>query len=152
MLRYGYTTGTCAALAAAAATRALLSRDEPGTETLMTSKGIPVSVSIEAWGRDETGTWASVFKDAGDDSDVTDGMEIRAHVSAQGKDISIDGGEGVLDFPFADFQVIDLAAVEFGVVKAKGVVALGPHFGDDVVDDVFHIGAVVFLADIEISL
>ena len=95
MLRYGYTTGTCAALAAAAATRALLSRDEPGTETLMTSKGIPVSVSIEAWGRDETGVWASVFKDAGDDSDVTDGMEIRAHVSAQGKDITIDGGERV---------------------------------------------------------
>lgn len=95
MLRYGYTTGTCAALAAAAATRALLSRDEPGTETLMTSKGIPVSVSIEAWGKDETGVWASVFKDAGDDSDVTDGMEIRAHVSAQGKDVTIDGGEGV---------------------------------------------------------
>ena len=95
MLRYGYTTGTCAALAAAAATRALLSREEPGTETLMTSKGIPVSVSIEVWGRDETGVWASVFKDAGDDSDVTDGMEIRAHVSAQGESITIDGGDGV---------------------------------------------------------
>ena len=95
MLRYGYTTGTCAALAAAAATRALLSRDEPGEETLMTSKGIPVSVSIEVWGRDETGVWASVFKDAGDDSDVTDGMEIRAHVSAQGESITIDGGDGV---------------------------------------------------------
>ena len=95
MLRYGYTTGTCAALAAAAATRALLSRDEPVTETLMTSKGIPVSVSIEVWGRDETGTWASVCKDAGDDSDVTDGMEIRAHVSTRAGDITIDGGEGV---------------------------------------------------------
>lgn len=95
MLRYGYTTGTCAALAAAAATRALLSRDEPGTETLMTSKGIPVSVSIEVWGRDETGAWASVCKDAGDDSDVTDGMEIRAHVSEQGEGITIDGGAGV---------------------------------------------------------
>lgn len=95
MLRYGYTTGTCAALAAAAATRALLSRDEPGTETLMTSKGIPVSVSIEVWGRDETGAWASVCKDAGDDFDVTDGMEIRAHVSEQGEGVTIDGGAGV---------------------------------------------------------
>lgn len=95
MLRYGYTTGTCAALAAAAATRALLSHADPGTQTLMTSKGIPVSVPIEVWGFDDTGAWASVFKDAGDDSDITDGMEIKAHVSARGDDIIIDGGEGV---------------------------------------------------------
>ena len=95
MLRYGYTTGTCAALAAAAATRALLSHADPGEQTLMTSKGIPVSVPIEVWGFDETGAWASVFKDAGDDSDITDGMEIRAHVSACNEGITIDGGEGV---------------------------------------------------------
>ena len=95
MRRYGYTTGTCAALAAAAATRALLSHADPGTQTLMTSKGIPVSVPIEVWGFDDTGAWASVFKDAGDDSDITDGMEIKAHVSARGDDIIIDGGEGV---------------------------------------------------------
>lgn len=101
MLRYGYTTGTCAALAAAAATRALLSRADPGEQTLMTSKGIPVCVPIEVWGFDETGAWASVFKDAGDDSDITDGMEIRAHVRAlnstggDGESISIDGGKGV---------------------------------------------------------
>ena len=95
MLRCGYTTGTCAALAAAAAARVLLSGSEPGAQTLMTAKGIPVSVPIELWGTDETGAWASVFKDAGDDSDITDGMEIRAHVSACGKEITIDGGEGV---------------------------------------------------------
>ena len=101
MLRYGYTTGTCAALAAAAATRALLSHADPGEQTLMTSKGIPVSVPIEVWGFDETGAWASVFKDAGDDSDITDGMEIRAHVRAlngagpDGETITIDGGQGV---------------------------------------------------------
>lgn len=95
MLRYGYTTGTCAALAAAAATRALLSHADPGEQTLMTSKGIPVSVPIEVWGFDETGAWASVFKDAGDDSDITDGMEIRAHAAAGGEGITIDGGKGV---------------------------------------------------------
>ena len=95
MLRYGYTTGTCAALAAAAAVKALLSNSEPGAQTLMTAKGIPVSVPIEVWGMDETGAWASVFKDAGDDSDITDGMEIRAHASARGEGITIDGGEGV---------------------------------------------------------
>ena len=111
MLRYGYTTGTCAALAAAAAARLLLfgagenagQEKKPIEETLMTAKGIPVSVPIEVWGMDETGAWASVFKDAGDDSDITDGMEIRAHVSfADGEESSpvgerviIDGGKGV---------------------------------------------------------
>ena len=100
MLRYGYTTGTCAALAAAAATRALLSHGNPGQQTLMTAKGIPVSVPIEVWGFDDTGAWASVFKDAGDDADITDGMEIRAHVQVRddaggGEKITIDGGEGI---------------------------------------------------------
>lgn len=111
MLRYGYTTGTCAALAAAAAARLLLfgaeenagQEKKPIEETLMTAKGIPVSVPIEVWGIDETGAWASVFKDAGDDSDITDGMEIRAHVafadvegsSPDGERVIIDGGKGV---------------------------------------------------------
>lgn len=111
MLRYGYTTGTCAALAAAAAARLLLfgagenagQEKKPIEETLMTAKGIPVSVPIEVWGMDETGAWASVFKDAGDDSDITDGMEIRAHVafadgeesSPDGERVIIDGGKGV---------------------------------------------------------
>ena len=95
MLRCGYTTGTCASLAAAAATRFLLSGEAPGAEELMTGKGIPVRVEIEVFGTDETGVWASVFKDAGDDSDVTDGLEIRAHVSRREEGISIDGGEGV---------------------------------------------------------
>ena len=113
MLRYGYTTGTCAALAAAAAARLLLfgagenagQEKKPIEETLMTAKGIPVSVPREVWGTDETGAGASVFKDAGDDSDITDGMEIRAHVafadsqacagSPDGKRVIIDGGKGV---------------------------------------------------------
>ena len=95
MLRYGYTTGTCASLAAAAAARILLTGDAPGKEELMTGKGIPVSVDVEVWGKDEAGAWASVFKDAGDDSDVTDGLEIRAHVSRCEEGVHIDGGKGV---------------------------------------------------------
>ena len=46
MLRCGYTTGTCAALAAAAATRILLCGKPPETVTLMTGKGIPVEVAV----------------------------------------------------------------------------------------------------------
>ena len=96
MLRCGYTTGTCAALAAAAACRMLLTGKVPETESLMTAKGIPVEVAIEHFGFDEHGAWAAVPKDAGDDVDVTDGMLIRADVClAMQPGIHIDGGKGV---------------------------------------------------------
>ncbi|MBQ9060441.1 MAG: cobalamin biosynthesis protein CbiD [Firmicutes bacterium] len=115
MLRCGYTTGTCAALAAAAATRILLCGKAPETVSLMTGKGIPVEVAIEEFGREPAGTediatglgpadetglpqsaWAAVPKDAGDDADVTDGMLIRADVRrSQTPGITIDGGRGV---------------------------------------------------------
>lgn len=122
MLRCGYTTGTCAALAAAAATRILLTGTVPETVSLMTAKGIPVEVPVEFWGTDAAesaweamspadsgaaeiagsfyGTaktaWAAIPKDAGDDADVTDGLLIRADVmKMKAPGISIDGGRGV---------------------------------------------------------
>lgn len=121
MLRCGYTTGTCAALAAAAATRILLTGQAPETVSLMTSKGIPVEVPVEHFGtelapgaseelapgtvefgtarkgRTESGAaWAAIPKDAGDDADITDGMLIRADVSkSEQPGVQIDGGSGV---------------------------------------------------------
>ena len=116
MLRCGYTTGTCAALAAAAATRILLCGKAPETVSLMTGKGIPVEVKVEKFGREPAGegtgpaadglepaggslpvrAWAAVPKDAGDDADVTDGMLIRADVRrTETPGIIIDGGQGV---------------------------------------------------------
>ena len=96
MLRCGYTTGTCAALAAAAACRMLFTGEVPETVSLMTAKGIPVEVAIEHFGLDGNSAWAAVPKDAGDDADVTDGMLIRADVClATQPGIHIDGGKGV---------------------------------------------------------
>lgn len=123
MLRCGYTTGTCAALAAAAATRILLCGKPPETVTLMTGKGILVEVAVEEYGAEPAETlcepagedcskepakraaasgslplsaWAAVPKDAGDDADVTDGMLIRADVRrTETPGITIDGGKGV---------------------------------------------------------
>ncbi len=95
-LRYGYTTGTCAALAASAATRLLLSGTAPEQVSLMTGKGIPVSLDVEKYGTMGGGVWAGIPKDAGDDSDVTDGMLICAAVEkTEEKGVFIDGGEGV---------------------------------------------------------
>ena len=101
MLRCGYTTGTCAALAAAAAVRILLTGNAPETVSLMTGKGIPVEVIVTEFGASEVcpekrTAWTAIPKDAGDDADVTDGMLIRADVTASNAPgIHIDGGSGV---------------------------------------------------------
>ena len=98
MLRCGYTTGTCAALAAAAATRILLTGKAPETVSLMTAKGIPVEIPVEFFGSEAgngaagEGTlprsaWAGARKDAGDDADVTRRRAVGA------------GGEGLFHHP-----------------------------------------------------
>ena len=95
-LRLGYTTGSCAALAARAATRMLLTGREETTSSLITPKGMEVEVTIRdvVVSAEEAG--CSVRKDAGDDPDVTDGVLVRATVGrAPGGAVLIDGGEGV---------------------------------------------------------
>ena len=95
-LRYGYTTGTCAALAAGGATRLLLMGRAPSSLSLLTGKGIVVEVGLEEYGIDEGSAWAGVYKDAGDDSDITDGMLICARAERSEEDgVSIEGGKGV---------------------------------------------------------
>lgn len=95
-LRCGYTTGTCAALAAAGATRLLLTGAAPESVRLMTPKGIEVVAPLAEPHCDGQTASVSVIKDAGDDVDVTAGAAIRATVSRSGAPgVTIDGGEGV---------------------------------------------------------
>lgn len=77
-LRCGYTTGTCAALAAQGAVRFLLRGSWKETEEIMTPKGIPVCVPLEE--KTSGADWAecAVRKDAGDDYDVTNGILVYA--------------------------------------------------------------------------
>ena len=95
-LRCGYTTGTCAALAAAGAAWMLLRGSCPEQLSLVTPKGIPVMVQPLRCTGDEAMAECAVVKDAGDDADVTDGMEVVAQVRPiPGEEIVIDGGPGV---------------------------------------------------------
>ena len=95
-LRCGYTTGTCAALAAAGAAWMLLQGSCPEHLSLVTPKGIPVTVQPLRCTGDEAMAECAVVKDAGDDADVTDGMEVVAQVRRiPGEEIVIDGGPGV---------------------------------------------------------
>ena len=102
-LRPGWTTGTCAAAAAKAATAALLS-GEPQTqvEVGLPRTGRRVAFAVErctlAPGPGAEGRWAEaiVVKDAGDDPDVTHGAHLTATVRwHEEPGVVLEGGEGV---------------------------------------------------------
>lgn len=95
MLRCGYTTGTCAALAAAGAAHLLLSGESPDLLRLITPKGIPVEVEPVFCRRAGEAALCAVRKDSGDDPDATDGMLIGARVSRTKHGITLRGGEGI---------------------------------------------------------
>lgn len=95
LLRCGYTTGTCAALAAAGAAETLLSGRKPESVRIITPKGIPVDVVPERCEITEGGAVCAVRKDGGDDPDSTDGLLITASVTKIESGIRIDGGSGV---------------------------------------------------------
>ncbi|MFV0497886.1 MAG: cobalt-precorrin-5B (C(1))-methyltransferase CbiD [Candidatus Fimivivens sp.] len=95
-LRCGYTTGSCAAMAAGAATAMLLSNKQQQDAVLITPKGIRVAARLEDITLLPDEAICAVRKDAGDDCDATDGMLIFASVKKHGGDnIVIDGGVGI---------------------------------------------------------
>jgi cobalamin biosynthesis protein CbiD len=94
-LRCGYTTGTCAAIAAQAAARGLLTGTIPAQAELMTPKGILVRAEVLNARLTEAEAFCGVQKDGGDDFDDTDGLLICARVTRGGEGITVDGGDGV---------------------------------------------------------
>ena len=95
-LRYGFTTGTCAAAAAKAAAILLLSGTAPKTVPIRTPKGIDLNLPVLEPMREGGFASCAIRKDSGDDPDVTNGVLVYARVAyAKEPGISIDGGEGV---------------------------------------------------------
>ena len=95
-LRCGYTTGTCAALAAKGAAEKLLLGAWPDDVTLITPKGISVTVELEKTEADGTEASCGVRKYSGDDIDRTSGILITARVRrSDSGEITIDGGKGI---------------------------------------------------------
>lgn len=93
-LRSGFTTGSCAAFASKAAACRLLLGFIPQDVSIITPRGVRYSPEYKV---NDDGS-VEVKKDAGDDPDVTDGMTIRARVTAEYGTydrIEIDGGKGV---------------------------------------------------------
>lgn len=102
-LRYGHTTGSCAAAAAKAAAYMLLSGKETAYVDLMTPKQIPLHLHVLDTMRTQESVSCAVRKDGGDDPDVTNGILVYAKVSYIKEEkasdewgrVRIDGGKGV---------------------------------------------------------
>lgn len=95
-LRCGYTTGTCAALAAAGAVRLLLTGTAPPAVSLETPAGLTVEVPLESCALAGGAASCAVRKDGGDDIDATSGLLVFARAERQAEPgVTIQGGEGV---------------------------------------------------------
>jgi len=95
-LREGYSTGSCAAAAAKAATAAVLSGTPQAEVTIDLPIGRRVTFAVNACEIADGVARCSVIKDAGDDPDCTHGAEIFAEVRLRAEPgVGIDGGEGV---------------------------------------------------------
>ncbi len=95
-LRYGFTTGTCAAAAAKAAAILLLSGTAPETVAIRTPKGIDLKLPVLEPVRTDGFASCAIRKDSGDDPDVTDGVLVYAKTTfSREPGVSIDGGVGV---------------------------------------------------------
>lgn len=91
-LRCGYTTGTCAALAAQGAVRFLLTGSWKETEEIMTPKGILVAASLEKKSSGDGWAECAVQKDAGDDYDVTNGILVYARAEKEPPGLRLEDG------------------------------------------------------------
>jgi len=95
-LRSGWTTGTCATAATAAAYEALLTGEFPDPVTVRLPQHSPAfALAVESLGEGEA--MAGVVKDAGDDPDVTHGALVRSTVrrGAPGSGVTFVAGPGV---------------------------------------------------------
>jgi cobalt-precorrin-5B (C1)-methyltransferase len=96
-LRYGWTTGTCAAAAAKAAYTALLTGEFPDPVEVALPRGERPAFALATTKAGEGAATAGVVKDAGDDPDVTHGALILATVrrGPPGSGVTFRAGEGV---------------------------------------------------------
>jgi len=94
-MRCGYTTGSCAAGAAQAATRMLLTGAPVETAELDTPKGIRLTLEILDAEIGEGCASCAVQKDSGDDPDITNGILVYARAERIASGVEIDGGRGV---------------------------------------------------------
>ena len=103
-LHSGLTTGTCATAAAVAQTLRLKKGKMPDEVPVFLPNGETINVSV-GYGDN----YAFCIKEAGDDPDVTNGIEVRASITLEHRDtetqgVIIKGGDGVGRFTLPGFD------------------------------------------------
>ena len=95
-MRFGYTTGSCAAAACKGAAKILLGGVMQKDVTLMTPKGIMLTLELKDIRIEGNQVTCAIQKDAGDDPDTTNGILVYATVQkTKEPGIILDGGVGV---------------------------------------------------------
>ena len=95
-MRFGYTTGSCAAAACKGAAEILLGGVMQNAVTLMTPKGILLTLELKDIRMEGEQVTCAIRKDAGDDPDTTNGILVYATVQkTKEPGIILDGGVGV---------------------------------------------------------
>ena len=95
-MRFGYTTGSCAAAACKGAAEILLGGVMHKAVTLMTPKGILLTLELKDIRIEGNQVTCAIQKDAGDDPDTTNGILVYATVQkTKEPGIILDGGVGV---------------------------------------------------------
>lgn len=114
LLRYGYTTGTCAAAASKAAAAMLFEKELMTSVSITTPNGTDLVIDVLNPQFSENTASCSIEKDSGDDPDITNGTLVKSEVSLipDGDDIVIEGGKGVgkvtkpgLDQPVGEYAI-----------------------------------------------
>ena len=103
-LRYGYTTGSCAAGATRGAARMLLSGDSLSEVELQTPKGITLNLQLHDITKGENYVSCAVQKDAGDDPDTTNGILVYAKVEK----ISAEAAKNIIDNQNTDSKKVSI--------------------------------------------
>lgn len=95
-MRYGFTTGSCAAAGAKAALLAYLNNNVNEVE-ILSPQGDKIIIPIKNSLKTNDGGIATVTKDAGDDPDITNGIDIIVEVKVLSNTTNIDikAGQGI---------------------------------------------------------
>lgn len=94
-LKTGYTTGTCAAVAVKAGLIYFFTGVEKDSVDILLPKGEELNIPVKSITKYDDYIECVVVKESGDDPDVTDGIEISAHIYTGYDELIIDGGFGV---------------------------------------------------------
>lgn len=112
LLRCGYTTGSCAAAAAKAATLMLLGNKRISTITIKTPTEVSLTLDVLHAKRTIHSARCAIKKDSGDDPDITNGILVYVEVTKAALGIHIQGGAGIgrvtkpgLDQPVGAFAI-----------------------------------------------